>query len=228
MRQAAIPWPRCSGLAIPDVCYAVLPLRAINRIAQMPRKYDVLQRGYAMIAHGAPSCWGLCPAHPRTPRRIASPVIRTYGADLVSIEHGTTMMKQSLRPGACKVIRLEVDAGRTIAFMGEEGRVYATPELVRDIEYTCRDLLLEHAEVGEDSVGMGISVTHTAPTLLGMQVEITTTVATVEGRKVTFDVSAKDELETIGAGSHTRFVVDVSKTHERLRAKAARRARRVT
>jgi fluoroacetyl-CoA thioesterase len=137
-------------------------------------------------------------------------------------------MQQSLRPGACKVKRLEVDIGRTIAFMGEEGRVYATPELVSDIEHTCRDLLLEHADAGEDSVGMGISVSHTAPTLLGMQVEITAIVSAVEGRKVTFQVSAKDELETIGSGTHTRFIVDVNKTHERLRAKAARRAHRAS
>jgi predicted thioesterase len=133
-------------------------------------------------------------------------------------------MKQALRPGASKVKRLEIDAGRTIAFMGDEGRVYATPDLVRDIEHTCRDLLLEHADPGEDSVGMGISVTHLAPTLLGMGVEITATVAAVEGRKITFQIAAEDDLEPIGSGTHTRFVVDVGKTHERLKAKAAKRA----
>ena len=133
-------------------------------------------------------------------------------------------MKQTLRSGASKVKRLEVDASRTIAFMGEEGRVYATPDLVRDIEHACRDLLLEHADPGEDSVGMGISITHLAPTLLGMQVEITATVTAVEGRKATFEISAKDDLEPIGSGTHTRFVVDVGKTHERLKAKAAKRA----
>ena len=132
-------------------------------------------------------------------------------------------MKQSLRPGLSKVKRLEIDAGRTIAFMGEEGRVYATPDLVRDIEHTCRDLLLEHADPGEDSVGMGISITHLAPTTLGMNVEITATIKAVERRKITFDVSAKDDLEPIGSGTHTRFVVDVNKTHERLKAKAAKR-----
>jgi predicted thioesterase len=133
-------------------------------------------------------------------------------------------MKQSLRAGVSKVKRLQVDAGRTIAFMGEEGRVYATPELVRDIEHTCRDLLLEHADAGEDSVGMAVSVTHQAPTLLGMDVEITATVAAVEGRKVTFNIAAKDDVEPIGTGTHTRFVVEVGKTHERLKAKAAKRA----
>jgi fluoroacetyl-CoA thioesterase len=133
-------------------------------------------------------------------------------------------MKQSLRPGISKVRRLNVDRDRTISFMGEEGRVYGTPEFIRDIEHLCRDLLLEHTDAGEDSVGIEVSIRHTAATPLGMDVEISAKVTAVEGRKVTFEVSAKDEIEAIGMGSHNRFVVDVSKTYERLRAKAAKRA----
>ncbi len=133
-------------------------------------------------------------------------------------------MKQGLRPGISKVKRLIVDRDRTISFMGEEGRVYGTPELGRDIEHACRDILLEYADPGEDSVGIEITVRHTAPTLPGMAVDITATVTAVEGRKVTFDVVARDEIEPIGGGAHTRFVVDVAKTYERLKAKAARRA----
>ncbi|HWP25444.1 MAG TPA: LysR family transcriptional regulator [Xanthobacteraceae bacterium] len=131
-------------------------------------------------------------------------------------------MKSSLVPGLSKVRSFTVDRDRTIGFMGEEGRVYATPCFVRDVEHLCRDLLLEHADPGEDSVGMEISIRHTAPTLLGMEIEITVKVSSIDGRKVTFEVAAKDELEPIGGGSHTRFVVDVAKTHERLKAKAAK------
>jgi len=133
-------------------------------------------------------------------------------------------MKQSLQPGASVVRRFVVDEDRTISFMGDEGRVYGTPNFVRDAEHLCRDLLLEHADAGEDSVGIEVIIRHTAASLLGMEVEITATVMEVEGRKVTFEVSARDDLEPIGGGSHTRFVVDVAKTHERLKAKAAKRA----
>ncbi len=135
-------------------------------------------------------------------------------------------MKDSLQPGVSKVRRIVVDGNRTISFMGEQGRVYATPQLCGDIEYTCRDALLEHLQAGEDSVGLEIMVRHTAPTLPGMAVEITATVTAVEGRKVTFAVVAKDELEPIGEGKHVRFIVDKEKTYERLRAKAAKRAAR--
>ncbi|MFL5100059.1 MAG: thioesterase family protein [Xanthobacteraceae bacterium] len=133
-------------------------------------------------------------------------------------------MKDSLRPGLSLVRRLVVDRERTIGFMGEEGRVYATPQLVRDVEHACRDLILEHADPGEDSVGMEVALKHLAPTLPDMEVEITVTVSAVDRRKITFDVAVQDELEPISSGSHTRFVVEVAKTLERLKAKAAKRA----
>src|SRR5215207_5750064 len=131
-------------------------------------------------------------------------------------------MKDSLRPGLSLVRRLVVDRERTIGFMGE--RVYATPQLVRDVEHACRDLILEHADPGEDSVGMEVALKHLAPTLPDLEVEITVTVAAVDRRKITFDVAVQDELEPISSGSHTRFVVELAKTLERLKAKAAKRA----
>jgi len=131
-------------------------------------------------------------------------------------------MKETLRPGVSRTNKITIDKERTIGFMGEEGRVYSTPNLVRDIEHTCRDLILEHGDAGEDSVGIEVSLRHLAPTLPGMMAEITVTVSAVEGRKVTFDVAAKDNLEAISAGTHSRFVVDKAKTVERLKAKAAK------
>ena len=132
-------------------------------------------------------------------------------------------MKDSLRPGVSRIERITIDRDRTIGFMGEEARVYATPRLVSDIEITCRNLILEHADPGEDSVGMEIALKHLAPSLPGMTVEITVRVATVDRRKVSFEVAARDELDEISTGTHARFVVDVAKTIERLKAKAARR-----
>ena len=131
-------------------------------------------------------------------------------------------MKQSLAAGLTTTARIAIDAGRTIDFMGDEGRVYATPELVRDVEMTCRDLLLAHLDVGEDSVGTRVEIDHVGATLLGMHVEITVTVSAVNGRAVSFDVSARDEVEEVARGKHNRFVIDVAKTAERLKGKAAK------
>jgi predicted thioesterase len=131
-------------------------------------------------------------------------------------------MKPTLRPGLSRTQRITIDRDRTISFMGEDARTYSTPSMIRDIEHTCRDLILEHADAGEDSVGMEVAVKHLAPTLMGMQVTIDVQVKSVEGRKVSFDVAVKDALDAIGSGSHTRFVVEKARTFERIKAKAAR------
>jgi predicted thioesterase len=132
-------------------------------------------------------------------------------------------MKSSLAVGVSYTHRVTINRERTISFMGEEGRVYGTPFMVLDMEHTCRDLIMQHADAGEDSVGIEIATTHIAATPLGWNVEITAKVVAVEGRKVTFELTAKDELEPIGKGTHSRVVVDVAKTQERLKAKQARR-----
>jgi len=131
-------------------------------------------------------------------------------------------MKNTLQQGLSTVREIVVDRERTIDFMGERARVYATPMLVRDIEMTCREFLLAHLEAGEDSVGTRVEVEHLAPTLLGQRVRIEAQVAEVKGRAVTFEVSAHDGVDTICRGRHGRFVVEVKKTEERLAAKAAK------
>ena len=131
-------------------------------------------------------------------------------------------MKESLAAGIATTARIDIDAARTIDFMGDEGRVYATPKLVRDIEMTCRDLLLEHLDPSEDSVGTRVEIDHVGATLMGMWVEISVTVSAVNGRAVSFDVTARDAVEEVARGRHDRFVVDVAKTAERLKAKAAK------
>lgn len=131
-------------------------------------------------------------------------------------------MKPTLAPGLTTTRSLTVDEKRTIGFMGPEGRVYATPELVRDVEMTCRDMLLEHLEAGEDSVGIRVEIDHLAATPLGLGVEITARIAEVKGRQVIFEVTARDPLDEIARGRHMRFVVDVAKTKERLAAKRAK------
>ena len=131
-------------------------------------------------------------------------------------------MKDTIKPGMSLTRRIEVDTPRTIDFLGETLRVYATPELVRDFEIACRDFILGHTDAGEDSVGTGISVSHGGATLRGMPVDITVTVAKTDGRLVTFDLLAKDPLEEISRGSHSRFVVEVEKLRGKVAAKAAK------
>ena len=129
-------------------------------------------------------------------------------------------MKTTLVAGVSSTREIVVDRERTIDFMGENARVYATPMLLRDIEMTCRELLLAHLDAGEDSVGTRVELDHLAPTLLGMKVRIEAKVAELKGRAVTFEVSAHDGLDAICRCKHARFVVDVKQTEQRLAAKA--------
>jgi predicted thioesterase len=131
-------------------------------------------------------------------------------------------MKPTLAPGLTTTREFAVDRERTIDFMGEEARVYATPMLVRDIEVTCRELLLAHLDAGEDSVGTRVEIDHLAATLLGMKVAITATLAELKGRAAVFEVSATDGLDTICRGRHARFIANVEQVKQRLKQKQAK------
>jgi fluoroacetyl-CoA thioesterase len=128
-------------------------------------------------------------------------------------------MKQSLKAGLELKKSVTVDEARCIGFMGKEGMVYATPRMVSDVEYACRDFLLPHLDAGEDSVGAHVSIDHLAATPLGLPVEISAQVVEVDRRKVTFEFTVHDPVEQCGRGKHVRFVVETAKSRERLAAK---------
>ena len=131
-------------------------------------------------------------------------------------------MKPSLKPGLETAKSIVVDEARCIGFMGKEGMVYATPRMVSDVEYACRDFLLAHLDPGEDSVGAHVSIDHLAATPLGLTVKIEARIAELDRRKVTFEFSVHDPVEQVGRGKHVRFVVETAKTRERLAAKRAK------
>lgn len=131
-------------------------------------------------------------------------------------------MKDTIVPGLKFTRTFVVNRARTIDFLGEELRVYATPELVRDFEIACREFLLGHCDPGEDSVGTGVSVSHGGATLVGMKVAMDVEVVAVTGRLVKFAMTARDDIEEISKGEHTRFVVEVEKLRARVAAKAAK------
>lgn len=131
-------------------------------------------------------------------------------------------MKPSLKPGLETAKSIIVDEARCIGFMGKEGMVYATPRMVSDVEYACRDFLLAHLDPGEDSVGAHVSIDHLAATPLGLTVRIEARIAELDRRKVTFEFSVHDPVEQVGRGKHVRFVVETAKTRERLAAKRAK------
>jgi fluoroacetyl-CoA thioesterase len=133
-------------------------------------------------------------------------------------------MSETLKPGLSATRRVDIDTARTISFMGDDCRVYSTPNLLYDIEMACRDLLLQNIEAGKDSVGTRVELDHTGATLLGMWAEITVTLVEVNGPAVVFEFTARDAVEPVAKGRHSRFIVGIEKTAQRLKAKQAKAA----
>ncbi len=131
-------------------------------------------------------------------------------------------MKPSLKPGIAHTRKITVDEPRVISFMGDDCRVYATPRIISDVEYTCREFLLAHLDPGEDSVGTKVNWEHVGPALLGAEVTLSIKVLQVDGRRVVFEANVNDGADAVAHGTHERFIVDVQKLRERLLKKKAR------
>jgi fluoroacetyl-CoA thioesterase len=98
--------------------------------------------------------------------------------------------------------------------------VFATPMMIRAMENAALNAVREFLEPGESAVGTSVDVKHLAATPVGHQVTATATVTKVEDRRIWFDVSARDETEEIGRGTHERMVVDLKRLGNRLSQKA--------
>ncbi|MEW5726913.1 MAG: thioesterase family protein, partial [Pseudomonadota bacterium] len=100
--------------------------------------------------------------------------------------------------------------------------VFATGFMVGLMEWACIEALKPHLDHGEGSLGVGIAVSHTAPTLPGQTVTVAVTCRTVDGRRVSWEVVARDELDEIGRGTHDRAVVAWDRFNARLEERRAR------
>lgn len=98
-------------------------------------------------------------------------------------------------------------------------QVFATPMMVTAMENAALNAVRDYLEPGESAVGIGVNVRHVAATPVGHQVTAEAQVTKVDGRRIEFKVSARDETEEIGSGTHERMVVDIARLGARLAAK---------
>lgn len=85
--------------------------------------------------------------------------------------------------------------------------VYGTPYMIALMEKAACAALEPCLEAGQASVGTRLDVHHDAATPVGMEVRADAEVMAVEGRKITFAVTAYDEKGPIGGGTHERFLI---------------------
>lgn len=98
--------------------------------------------------------------------------------------------------------------------------VFSTPEMVKFSELSSHQLVAPMLGAGENSVGVTVNIRHLAPTLEGQTVRAEVELIEVDRRRLKFKVNLFDELEPIGECEHERFVTDVARSGERLKAKA--------
>jgi predicted thioesterase len=98
-------------------------------------------------------------------------------------------------------------------------RVLATPVMINLIEAASLAAIEHLLPAGYQSLGTHLDVRHIAATPVGMKVKATARVTKVDGRTVSFEVSAHDEKDLIGDGLHERVVVNVEKFDQRVQRK---------
>ena len=98
--------------------------------------------------------------------------------------------------------------------------VFATPMMITAMENAALNAIKAYLEPGESAVGTAVDIRHLAATPVGHQVTADAEVTQVDGRRVFFTVTARDETEEIGNGTHERMVVDVARIGRKLDAKA--------
>lgn len=101
-------------------------------------------------------------------------------------------------------------------------QVFATPMMVLLMENAALNAIRPYLEPGESAVGTAVDVQHVAATPVGHEVIAQAEVTKVEGRHIEFNVSARDEKEEIGRGTHRRLAINLDRFNERLAAKSKR------
>ena len=105
-----------------------------------------------------------------------------------------------------------VAAGNTAAAMGSgDLGVFATPAMVALMENAAMTAVAPELPEGSTTVGAEMNVTHIKPSGPGAEITATTVLTAVEGRKLTFNVGARDAEGMIGEGVHIRYIVDRAK-----------------
>ena len=106
----------------------------------------------------------------------------------------------------------KVTEAMTAKAMGSgDMEVLATPAMVALMENAAMLAAAEDLDEGNTTVGIAISTSHVKASKVGANITITANLVNIEGRKLTFEIEARDEVGEIGKATHERFIVNREK-----------------
>ncbi|MCB1256005.1 MAG: thioesterase [Microthrixaceae bacterium] len=121
-----------------------------------------------------------------------------------------------LKPGLSADISMIVSESDTaIAFRSGEVPVLATPRVIALMEEAAITAVHPQLDDGFSTVAVRVQVEHISPTAIGGSVKAEATLEKIEGRRLTFQVTARDERGLVAAGKVTRVLVDVARFLEK-------------
>ncbi len=98
--------------------------------------------------------------------------------------------------------------------------VYATPCMAALMEGAACEAIEKGLAEGETTVGIELNLKHIAATPVGMEVRAEAEVTAVDGKIITFSITAYDEAGEIGNATHKRALVSaqrfLDKTYSKL------------
>ena len=97
--------------------------------------------------------------------------------------------------------------------------VFATAQMIAFVEWACVHALAPYLAPHQRSVGTRVDMTHLAATPIGMRVTAEVELVEIDGRRLRFKVSCRDEIESIGEGVHERMIIDHARFMQRLASK---------
>ena len=97
--------------------------------------------------------------------------------------------------------------------------VYATPCMVALMEGAACEALGDALGEDKTTVGIELNIQHLSATPVGLEVRAEAEVTAVDGKIITFQLTAYDEAGEIGKGTHKRAVVPVQKFLDKAYAK---------
>ncbi|MDA8103389.1 MAG: hypothetical protein M0Z34_10545 [Nitrospiraceae bacterium] len=119
------------------------------------------------------------------------------------------MLSEKLDLGHSAERDIVVTQEMTAEALGNRGAtVMATPTLVQYLELVSIDALGPAIEDGEISLGTAMNIRHIAATPVGGRIHLKAVVTGKEGRRVSFAMTAHDDLELVAEGTHDRAVVN--------------------